>query len=104
MKCTSCIHTAVCHFRSKLGTLVNNHSHYFRRGSYAAANNFAEVCNLYSKSSGDITLAEWEKQGIIRALQETNQNRTEAAKLLGIGERTLYRKLHKYHLFKKARM
>lgn len=38
-------------------------------------------------------LAELEKQTIKRALEQTNGNRTEAAKLLGISRRTLHRKL-----------
>jgi two-component system, NtrC family, response regulator HydG len=31
-------------------------------------------------------------------LKRTGGNREEAARLLGIGERTLYRKLREYHL------
>jgi DNA-binding NtrC family response regulator len=46
----------------------------------------------------DITIEEAEKQMIIRALKETNGNRTEAAKRLGISRRTLHRKLHVYQL------
>ncbi|MCZ7640853.1 MAG: sigma-54 dependent transcriptional regulator [Verrucomicrobia bacterium] len=44
------------------------------------------------------TVQEAEKQLIIRALQETKGNRTLAAKKIGVGRRTLYRKLHEYHL------
>lgn len=44
------------------------------------------------------TVREAEKQLIIRALQETKGNRTLAAKKIGVGRRTLYRKLHEYHL------
>jgi len=39
-----------------------------------------------------------EKELIIRALDESGGNRKKAAGLLGIGERTLYRKLEKYGL------
>jgi transcriptional regulator with PAS, ATPase and Fis domain len=39
------------------------------------------------------TLSEIEKQHIIKALKQTNGNRTHAAKLLGIGLRTLQRKI-----------
>jgi len=46
----------------------------------------------------DITIEEAEKQMIVRALRETNGNRTEAAKRLGISRRTLHRKLHVYQL------
>ena len=44
------------------------------------------------------TMEEMEKEMIQRALRHTGGNRRKAAKLLGIGERTLYRKLHKYGL------
>ena len=37
-----------------------------------------------------------ERQAIIDALEQTNRNRRKAAELLGIGERTLYRKLKLY--------
>ena len=40
------------------------------------------------------TLAEVERYYIVRALEKTNNNRVEAAKMLGIGERTLYRKIN----------
>jgi DNA-binding NtrC family response regulator len=39
-----------------------------------------------------------EKELIIRALKESAQNRTEAAKKLGMSRRTLHRKLHTYKL------
>jgi two-component system, NtrC family, response regulator AtoC len=45
-----------------------------------------------------LTVQEAEKQLIIRALKESNGNRTLAAKKLGISRRTLHRKLHTYHL------
>ncbi len=47
---------------------------------------------------GDLTLEEAEKELIIRALKETDGNRTLAAKKLGMSRRTLHRKLHQYHL------
>jgi DNA-binding NtrC family response regulator len=46
----------------------------------------------------DLTVAEAEKQLIIRALKESEGNRTTAAKKLGMSRRTLHRKLHFYHL------
>ncbi len=46
----------------------------------------------------DLTVAEAEKQLILRALKECGGNRTEAAKKLGMSRRTLHRKLHLYHL------
>jgi two-component system response regulator AtoC len=47
---------------------------------------------------GDLTVAEAEKQLIIRALKETKGNRTLAAKKIGMSRRTLHRKLHTYQL------
>jgi len=47
---------------------------------------------------GDLTVTEAEKQLIIRALKETQGNRTRAAKKIGMSRRTLHRKLHVYHL------
>jgi two-component system, NtrC family, response regulator AtoC len=46
----------------------------------------------------DLTVKEAEKQLIIRALKETNGNRTLAAKQIGMSRRTFHRKLHTYHL------
>ncbi len=46
----------------------------------------------------DLNVEEMEKDLIKRALEFTRGNRKKAAQLLGIGERTLYRKLDKYKL------
>ncbi len=43
-------------------------------------------------------LNELEKQAIIDTLAKTKGNREKAAKILGIGERTLYRKIKEYNL------
>jgi two-component system response regulator HydG len=51
--------------------------------------------------TGDMTglsLEELEKQAIIDVLTKTGKNRQTAAKLLGIGERTLYRKIKEYRI------
>jgi two-component system response regulator HydG len=45
-----------------------------------------------------LPLNEIEKQAIIDTLAKTGNNRQLAAKLLGIGERTLYRKIKEYNL------
>ena len=45
-----------------------------------------------------MTMAEIERAAIEAALRETRGNRRKAAELLGIGERTLYRKLREYQL------
>jgi two-component system response regulator AtoC len=46
----------------------------------------------------DLTVKEAEKQLIMRALKETNGNRTLAAKKIGMSRRTFHRKLHTHHL------
>ena len=45
-----------------------------------------------------MTMAEVEKAAIEAALHEHRGNRRLAAEVLGIGERTLYRKIKAYHL------
>ena len=45
-----------------------------------------------------LPLNELEKQAIIDTLAKTKGNREKAAKILGIGERTLYRKIKEYNL------
>lgn len=45
-----------------------------------------------------MTMEELEREAIRRALREVNGNRRKAAEQLGIGERTLYRKIRKYGL------
>jgi DNA-binding NtrC family response regulator len=42
------------------------------------------------------TLADAEKELILETLRKANGNKTQAAKMLGIGVRTLYRKLEEY--------
>ncbi|MDD5327786.1 MAG: sigma-54 dependent transcriptional regulator [Phycisphaerae bacterium] len=46
----------------------------------------------------DLTLSEIEKQAIIDTLARTGNNREKTAKILGIGERTLYRKIKEYNI------
>ena len=46
----------------------------------------------------NLNLEQIEKATIIRALEVTKGNREKAARLLGIGERTLYRKIKEYGL------
>ena len=45
-----------------------------------------------------MTIEDMERQAIAAALSEVGGNRRKAAELLGIGERTLYRKISKYEL------
>jgi len=51
-----------------------------------------------SAALGDVSLNELEKQAIEETLAKTKGNREKAAKILGIGERTLYRKIKEYNL------
>jgi DNA-binding NtrC family response regulator len=55
----------------------------------------AEVKLLSGK---DLTVKDAEKQLVIRALKETDGNRTRAAQKIGMSRRTFHRKLHEYHL------
>jgi DNA-binding NtrC family response regulator len=45
-----------------------------------------------------MTMADIEREAIALALQDSDGNRRKAAERLGIGERTLYRKLKEYGL------
>ena len=54
--------------------------------------------NVEISALAGISLQEAERQLIKNTLAMTNGNRTEAAKMLGIGERTLYRKINEYSL------
>jgi two-component system response regulator HydG len=51
-----------------------------------------------SSSVSGVNLEEAKKENIKRALARTEGNREKAAKLLGIGERTLYRQIKRYGL------
>jgi transcriptional regulator of acetoin/glycerol metabolism len=46
--------------------------------------------------NGFIPLADLEKDAILAAVRHTHGDRLQAAKLLGIGKTTLYRKLKEY--------
>ena len=52
---------------------------------------------VQEEDNGELpSLKELERDAIARALEQVGHNRRKAAELLGIGERTLYRKLDKY--------
>jgi DNA-binding NtrC family response regulator len=51
---------------------------------------------------GEMTMEEIERRAILSALEKTGGNRTQAAELLGIGLRTLQRKLKEYRVAGKA--
>jgi two-component system response regulator HydG len=52
-----------------------------------------------ASSSGIVPLAELEKEAILSAIVRLDGDKLTAAKLLGIGKTTLYRKLKEYHDF-----
>jgi DNA-binding NtrC family response regulator len=59
---------------------------------------YTEASTREQLSTGRLSMKEAEKQLLIHALQETNGNRTEAAKKLNISRRTLHRRLHEFGL------
>jgi two-component system response regulator HydG len=61
-----------------------------RPAGVGSAGNAANVAGM--------SLQQLEKEAIVRTLEMTKGNREQAAKLLGIGERTLYRKIKEYGL------
>ncbi|NNE10283.1 MAG: helix-turn-helix domain-containing protein, partial [Gemmatimonadetes bacterium] len=66
---------------------------------YDAFHPEAEVVEVdEDDAGGHRTAADFEKEAIRRALREAGGNRRRAARILGIGERTLYRKLKLYEL------
>jgi two-component system, NtrC family, response regulator AtoC len=54
--------------------------------------------NASLSSQNNLSVKEAEKQLIVRALKESDGNRTLAAQKTGMSRRTLHRKLHEYHL------
>jgi two-component system response regulator HydG len=55
-----------------------------------------EVMAMIPPSHGIVPMAELEKQTILAALSQVNGDKMLAARLLGIGKTTLYRKLKEY--------
>ncbi|HEX6964743.1 MAG TPA: sigma-54 dependent transcriptional regulator [Gemmatimonadaceae bacterium] len=60
-----------------------------------------EPPNVVTVTPG-MTMAEIERAAIEATLRETRGNRRKAAAMLGVGERTLYRKLKEYNLVRSA--
>ena len=59
----------------------------------------AELADMNNAGYGpELTLAQVEKQHIMQALAHSNQNKAQAAQLLGITKQSLYRRLEKYEL------
>jgi DNA-binding NtrC family response regulator len=57
-----------------------------------------QVVGVQFPEISDMTLAELEQMHIRNVLEKTEGNRSEAAKVLKIGERTLYRKIKEYDI------
>jgi two-component system response regulator HydG len=57
-----------------------------------------QIRQLSGQVTGGVSLNNLEKQAIIDTLVKVQNNREKAAKLLGIGERTLYRKIKEYNI------
>lgn len=60
-----------------------------------------QVEAIKSASIGDVSMKELEKEMIFRTLKKFDNNRRKTAELLGISERTLYRKINEYGIEKK---
>jgi len=58
----------------------------------------SSTANNVEISQDSLNLKQIEMVTIVRALNVVGKNREKAAKLLGIGERTLYRKIQEYRL------
>jgi len=71
----------------------------FANGEFSpAAAETAPVGSMATGPSSSLTMDEIERRAILGALDRTGGNRTQAAELLGIGLRTLQRKLKEYKL------
>lgn len=55
-----------------------------------------DLMGIAQSSNGIVPMAELEKQTILSALAQVNGDKMLAARLLGIGKTTLYRKLKEY--------
>jgi two-component system response regulator HydG len=57
-----------------------------------------ELVPVQSGTTAGLSMNDMEKNHIANTLRHTDGNRERAAKILGIGARTLYRKLKEYEL------
>ncbi len=80
--------------RDDRNAILGSHLHFLREGT--ASDRIVRARHSRAENPGDpctLTLAEVEARHIQRVLEACTQNRREAAKILGISERSLYRKL-----------
>jgi DNA-binding NtrC family response regulator len=61
-------------------------------------NEIAQQTSHVAAANADLNLKALEKNAICRALENTNGNKVEAAKLLGVNPTTVYRKMAKYNI------
>ena len=94
------IETAVILSTSETITLADLSTDFFQSPTSIPTQTTSGQSILDSEGFGHVgmTMEELEKEAIIRALQETGGNRAKAADMLGIGVRTLYRKLESYQI------
>ncbi len=88
-------------FLAQLDQNSNQHSSY--NVNYTPQNNNISAPVTSNKNRTHLIFRDnnqAEKDAIIRALHETNNDINKAASLLGISRRTLYRRLHTYNLMK----
>ncbi|MDP6457260.1 MAG: sigma-54 dependent transcriptional regulator [Candidatus Marinimicrobia bacterium] len=60
--------------------------------------------SIRSSAIGEMSMNDFEREIITRTLKKFNKNRRKAAKVLGISERTLYRKINEYGLERKQKI
>jgi transcriptional regulator of acetoin/glycerol metabolism len=58
----------------------------------------SSAATSHAKVDGSLSMADAERRAIQHALQKAKNNKLEAARLLGIGKTTLYRKLRDYDM------
>jgi len=94
------IETAVILSTSETITLADLSTDFFQSPTSIPTQTTNGHSSLDSERFGHVgmTMEELEKEAIIRALKETDGNRAKAADMLGIGVRTLYRKLESYQI------
>ena len=89
------VHTWVGNVRELKGTIRS--AVLFTNGDWVTADKLEFEDNpLPGEVSLSLKNEEMEKKQIIRALEQTNGNRSLAAELLGIGRTTLYNKMQEY--------
>jgi two-component system response regulator HydG len=81
-------------------TQLQNHRNLAQRQHDEAARQMdaAQPAFAGGESAGVLSIAELEKQAILNTIRELNGDKLMAARLLGIGKTTLYRKLKEYGL------